>query len=292
MFILKSILSRPHEKGIALLGVLWLIAFLSVLALGTLSLLENDSQTARLYDSYAEAQGLADAGVFLTVHALCNIKTAQSIPVDGHTRTLRFNDHDIAVSVQDENGKIDINFAPPQLLKSLILSVGASATEADQISHLIEQTRKSPTRSDNSASVFSIHKLSFLAIEQLQSIRGITSERFALMRNALTVYSQQPTVQVATAPKEVLEALPGIDNEMIKKVLADRELHPITATHTGMTEAISAQDSAHGTAFTIVSKAEIAGNSYIRRAIVLITGDLHRPYKILEWTQDIGDDKQ
>lgn len=277
--------ARSRSKGIALVSVLWLVILLGVLALGLLSILQDDSRTARIFADDVQAEGLADAGVFLAIHELSNVDTAKDVPVDGHVRNVRIDGHEIEVSVQDENGKIDVNFAPPETLRSLIILAGKPEPEANQVTEAIGQRKRMLNNpSANTSPVAG--RLPFLTVEQIQSASGISRDLFERIRPSLTVYSQQPTVQPATAPERVLRTLPGMSGDKVDEVMAGRRDHPVTAARIGMIEAMANQNSPFGRAFTILSKAKVDEAVFIRRAVVFITGNPQKPFRIMDWSSD------
>ena len=63
---------RRNRRGVALIGVLWIVLFLGLLAASVRSLAHLESELARSTVERAQAEALADAGVFWTVHQLCD----------------------------------------------------------------------------------------------------------------------------------------------------------------------------------------------------------------------------
>jgi general secretion pathway protein K len=287
---------KQSEKGIALIGVLWLVALIGILALGVSLLAKSDRLSAQAAADSARAEGLADAGVFLTVHQLCDRRTVNQVPIDGQEKTLTIDGQRVTAAVQDEFGKIDINFAPDNLLESLFVSAGLSGDESKAITDSIDANRNAA--SQQIADALEINPIDqtqpisltfpFRTLEELKSIPGISDEIFQQVRPALTVYSQQPNVQTSTAPPAVLRALPGMDAGKIQQILSARQNNPVTAGSAALTQ--TAPTTISGRVFTILSKAQSGTAVFPRRAVVLITGDIHRPYKILEWTMDDSQD--
>jgi general secretion pathway protein K len=211
------------------------------------------------------------------------------IPVDGQTVQFTIGNEPVTVSVQDELGKLDINFAPRDLLESLFAAAGLTANDSDAVARAIDSKRNAAfTRVADqlTAGTGGTPAFPFRSVEELKSIPGITDDLFDRLRLALTVYSQQPMVQTATAPPIVLQALPGIDARKIDDIIAARRDHPVTAGSLGFTEGASGQGAAAGRSFTIRTRAQAGAAIFVRRAVVLITGDAHHPYQILEWQAD------
>jgi general secretion pathway protein K len=285
---------KQSENGVALISVLWLVALIGVLALGVSLLAKADRMTAQSSAQSAAAEALADGGVFLTIHEICDRRTANQVPIDGQEKTFDIDGHRITVAVQDEAGKFDLNFAPDNLLQSLFVSAGLSQDESEAVTASIDANRN--TASQQIAAALAIDPADqpvtlvfpFRTLEELKAVPGMTDELFHHVRPALTVYSQQPNVQVSTAPPIVLQALPGMDAGKIQDILSARRNNPVTAATAALTQ--TAPTTISGRVFTILSKAHAGHAVFSRRAVVLITGDMYRPYKILEWTMDYSQD--
>ena len=219
----------------ALIGVLWLIAVLAVMAGGMALLARDDSLIARAALDDARAQGLADAALFLGVKNLCDPKAAKTVPRAGEVRTLTVLGHDIGVSVQDEAGKIDINFAPKDLIASLLTSEGLSDAQASILADGIEAARA---------------EAPFRSIDDLKTIAGIDDALLQRLRPAITIYAQRSSVFTPLAPKPVLEALPGMDEQKITDILAKRSENPTSSAEA------QGQGNLDGRVFTIAATAE------------------------------------
>ena len=104
------------ERGIALITVLWVLALLSVIALGLTVQTRSELQLARNLVDGARARALAEAGVFLAVPRLLDQNPATQWHADGEVHEFAYGGGRIRVTLQDEGGKIDINAAPDELL--------------------------------------------------------------------------------------------------------------------------------------------------------------------------------
>ena len=52
---------------------------------------------------------------------------------DGTVCTVPFEGGEVLISIHDESGKIDLNQAPPELLRGLFISIGLDELEADAL---------------------------------------------------------------------------------------------------------------------------------------------------------------
>lgn len=279
--------SKANQRGLALLSVLWITALLGFFVLSMISLLRSETVIAYAGLDEAQAEAWANAAVFLTIHDLCDIHLARNIPVDGSSKAVHITNQDITVSVQDENGKIDINFAPLELLKSLLKNAGIEDNNGVEIATAINKKRETTfkTAADSGDDFSSaVPKLPFRSIDELKSISGITDELFKRLQPALTVYSQQSTLFVPTAPKEALLSLPEMEADNIRAVLTARQQRPITMSDISLIQGSSSQENLAGRAFAIIATTHVNNAAFSRRAVVRITGDSHRPYGILDWS--------
>jgi general secretion pathway protein K len=254
-------LNRRGEKGLALVGVLWLVVILATLAGAVALLSRNDSLVAKASLEDARAEGLADAGFYLALSRFCDPKTARTMAVNGEATTITIDGHDVTVTIQDEAGKLDLNFAARDLLAALLSAEGVS--DAAGMADAIEQARD---------------KRPFRAIEELKSIAGITDALMQRLRPWLTLYSQRPTVDAGIAPKEVLAILPGMDAQKITAVVESRQ-----QKGPALGEMV-AQQGLGQRIFTITARAQSGRVQFVRRAIIRITGNPQQPYTIYEWT--------
>ena len=185
---------------------------------------------------------------------------------------MRIGEHEIAVSVRDELGKIDINRAPLDLVGSLLAQHGATESAADQAVAYIEERRKALSEPAGTG------VQPFRTLEELQHVPSLTAETYERIKPAVTLYSQSASVSPALAPVEVLEALPGFDQRKIDEVLSAR-----SPQRQASAPNVTGQTSLEGHAFTIKATARVRGNVFVRHAVVRITGSFQKPYDILRW---------
>jgi general secretion pathway protein K len=264
---------NKRRRGFALIGVLWLVTLLSAVALALMSLSKTDAEVARLWSDAAKAEALADAGLYLTIRELCDPAQAQLITVDGGQRTVLFDAKAIEVSVQAEAGRVDLNFAPKELLSSLFETTGMTRSQALQLSELVEKKRHA-----HAGPHF------FYRLEELKKLEGMTAEAFMAVRPALTVYSQSPLVDASVAPKQVLMALPGMNKAKADAVLASRRLW-------GEAHDLRDASGLEGSAYSISAKARVGGSVSKRQAVIRVTGDPTRPYHVLDYKSIIESDE-
>jgi general secretion pathway protein K len=142
------------------------------------------------------------------------------------------------VAVQDEAGKIDLNFASEEMMMRLIQSIGIAERQAEALAESVVQWRE-PERSAGAAGqrATSGKRRLFSSVEQLLSVDGMNREilygsvrkgkdgevrLFRGLADAVTVYSEKAQVNLNYAEPEVIAALPGIDSEIAEVIVSAR----------------------------------------------------------------------
>ncbi len=110
------------RRGLALVVVLWVLVLLSLIAASFTRATRTEVNVTRNLVDNAKAEALAEAGVYLAILALLDPDPAQRPRPDGTPWKVAFGGAEITVSVQDEGGKIDLNHAPDELLRGLLLA--------------------------------------------------------------------------------------------------------------------------------------------------------------------------
>ncbi len=115
--------AHRRRSGVALVGVLWLLVLLSLIALSLSAGSRTELQLAGNARLAASARHVAEAGVNWGIWSLMQANTSGWL-ADGSSRTLELDGISVEVALFDEQGKIDLNEADPELLVGLFESVG------------------------------------------------------------------------------------------------------------------------------------------------------------------------
>jgi general secretion pathway protein K len=135
-----------------------------------------------------------------------------------------------------------------------------------------------------------------MTLTELSLVKGVTPEMVGALRPYLTIYSDQansplPTVNINTAPKEILAALDDrIDDRMAERILEERRLQPFKSTAElsrvpGLdTIAIGllGKISVKGNLFKITSVAKVKDSGRTVEAVVRLSGT---GTEILSWQE-------
>ena len=221
------------SRGVALVAVLWALTFLSLAAASFTVTIRSESHVARNLEENARARALADAGIAIGIMAMMDRSPDARWPADGSPHVFRFAGGEVSVSVRDEAGKIDLNRAPDDLLKGLLVVLGLAPEDAAPLVDAIIDyrdpdglTRLNGAEDPDYARAglpYGAKDRRFEAVEELQRVLGMYPALYARMRPFVTVYSGQSGIDPRVARHEVWMSLPGADKESIQGQLAAAE---------------------------------------------------------------------
>jgi general secretion pathway protein K len=221
------------SRGVALVAVLWALTFLSLAAASFTVTIRSESHVARNLEENARARALADAGIAIGIMAMMDRSPDARWPADGSPHVFRFAGGEVSVSVRDEAGKIDLNRAPDDLLKGLLVVLGLAPEDAAPlVDAIIDYRDPDGLRRLNGAEdpdyaraglPYGAKDRRFEAVEELQRVLGMNPTLYARMRPFVTVYSGQSGIDPRVARQEVWMSLPGADRESIQGQIADSE---------------------------------------------------------------------
>jgi general secretion pathway protein K len=215
---------------VALVGVLWLLVLLSLIALNLSTGSRTELQLAGNARLAASARHVAEAGVNWGVWSLMQADTAGWL-ADGGVRSLELDGISVEVALFDEQGKIDLNKAEVQLLAGLFESVGLDEKAALAQAEIILDWRDEddllrPTGAEEEqyrvAGLLGPANQPFEKLEDLRQVLGMSEALYQQVLPALTLYSNKAEVNPMVAPREVLLALPGIRPESIDNYIEER----------------------------------------------------------------------
>jgi len=288
---------RSHQRGIALILVLWLTVLLTVIAGGFAYGMRNEALAARNALSWAQARALADGGVHRTVFELMRPKVTPDVwAPDGSVHAWDDAGARIAVTAVDESGKIDLNTAPDNLLKGLLQTAGG--LDADAAARFVDVIGDWKSAGDlgrpNGAKApayqaaglpYKPANAPFEAVPELQRVLGMTPALYAGIADSLTVYSRTVGVNPMYASRTVLLSLPGATPEMVDTYIAQRrdalaaKLPPPPFPLTGaIVGAVNI--------WRIHAEATMSdGVSFVREAVIRLGTDRRRLLVVLEWDE-------
>jgi general secretion pathway protein K len=191
--------------------------------------------------------------------------------------------------VQDETGKVDINFVSDRVLRQLLAFTGLDAPDAAAMTDRILDWRDAtPARRLNGAKAteyraagldYAPRNAPFRSVGELRLVIGMTPALYAAMAPLVTVYSQTASIDPTFAPLPVLQMLATFDAG------AAAALRRRIASASEMIGPPAGQRVTLGHAFTIVTEFSGPGALHIRRsAVIRLTGQPDAPYWIYRWS--------
>jgi len=278
------------ERGFALVAVLWTVMIVALIATSIMMMRRADTTIVHIRRVTAENAAFADAGITIAILRLLSADAAGRPPLDATPIDLSFEGLAITVRIQDESGKLDLNAAPGPLLERLLVSVGldpdTAQTETDRIldwrepGDLRRLNGAKPEDYSNAGLPYGPRLGPFPGTAELRLVLGITSELFANLSTAITIYSQQAGVDARVAPRQMLLALPGMDAEAVDRALLARRA--ADEQDTAQPYGLVPQDLS-GHAFTIAATLARAGRTVTRTAIIRLSGDMQNPIWVYCW---------
>jgi general secretion pathway protein K len=193
-------------------------------------------------------------------------------PADGAVHPIRFPRATVEVRIEDEAGKVNPNFASPELLRALLVRIGADARTAASIAAAIVDWRSEsadPNPLGAKAAQYAAAGRDygppgapFQSLDELGEVLGMTPELLARLRPHLSLFSQTDPLASTTDP---VVAMAIRDTGGAGRAAANGRLQValITARAQGLD-----------------------GARFTRRAAIRIGGDVRdRPWKVLAWTR-------
>jgi general secretion pathway protein K len=288
------------QRGFALLAVIWILALLVILAAGLAADTKAGVRLAHNRLGLAQARALADAGVTLGAYSMLDGTLAMQWRADGSVHEVAYGGGHLVISLQDEDGKVDLNAAPPELIEGLFgalgIDHGAALTQAivDRRTGLVAAAPPPPRFAGANAVAglgrgdgfgLNMRHMPFAAVEELLLLPGMTRAAFERLRRFVTVQSGSARIDPQTAPREVLLALPGVSPQEVGFLLAAR------ATASGPDAALPTLSGVERylapsnlRAVSIEARAVTAsGARFVREAVVVLTGSPLHPIRFAEW---------
>ena len=231
----------PAQHGIALVLVLWIIALLTVMALGLTTTQRTESALTQNQLDGARFRALAEGAINLTVLNLITtpLETVPSEDVvvpDGAVHRLRLDGERIEVEVQNEASRIDLNQATSEQLAALIDVVNADTLDGaptrDSIVAAIIDWRDADDLAQlngaedgdyvSAGMPYGARDDFFKSSEELRQVLGMTPKLYQQLAPHLSVDNDSRQVDLDFASAVVLAAAQGISLEDARLVVDER----------------------------------------------------------------------
>jgi len=237
--------SVRHGRGVALVLVLWVIALLTVMALGLTATQRTESTlTANAMDgarfraaadaaiAYAAVNLLAPVGPDLDATQVNPDTASESWVPDRSPHRWTFAEVPLVISVENESSRIDLNAAAPQLLADLMVTVGAPYEDAQTLAARIVDWRDQDDLKELNGAEDPDYKAAglsygakdapFTSVEEMGEVLGMTADLYRRLAPYLTVDTGAGNVNQQFASATVLAAVQGTTLDQARSTVLDR----------------------------------------------------------------------
>ena len=277
---------RQRERGAALIVVLWGVALIAaaIVAIGVTS--RSESLIGRNAVENARARHAAEAAVQLALHRLLSYPRGTRL-FDGTPTIWHDGTTTVALSIQDEEGKIDLNAASFDLIAGVLRGAGLDRDTVLAIACRIVARRGvvDPQCLEGDAPPPAVEPGLMVAVEEARRVIGVGDALYRRLLPLITAFSGSAAVDPRVAPRDVLLAVPSlsassVDSYLGRRALADglgdlRDRRYFAVT-TGRTFAISA----------VATTA--AGGRHRAEMFVRLTWRPEQPFAVLAWREPAG----
>ena len=222
---------RRSCSGVALVAVMWIVAALSLLAMGLVASSRSEVRSAQTARAFAEAAALGDAAIQLAAR---DLRFAPE-PIDRRSSfEYSMSGRKVIVHVSSASGFIDLNAAPETLLRDLfVVGAGVSVDVAEQLAQRVVDWRDAdesvlPLGAENAdyaaAGVpFRTRGGAFDVPEDLLQVLGVGFDVYDRIQTFITTVSGSAGVDPLAAPLGVLRILAGGRDDVARAFVAVRD---------------------------------------------------------------------
>lgn len=201
-----------RDRGAALLVVILGLALAAAAAGAILLTARAEISETRLHLEAARARAIADAGVAIAAARLL----AEEEPPRAFTA--RLDDVEIAIAIEDEAGKVDVNEAPPALLEAAFRAAGLEPSEAARLADATadwrdrddERRLQGAEAADYRGGALPPPRNGpFRSLDELRGVKHFPPEILPTLRRYATAHSQLRGFDPREAAPELLKLVQG-----------------------------------------------------------------------------------
>ncbi|MDD5712206.1 MAG: type II secretion system protein GspK [Smithellaceae bacterium] len=239
------------QRGVALLIVLWVMVILMASSLSFALLARTEALSTWAQRLRTQTSYLAKAGVERGVAEIFRRYSAANTGqqgeddvwrIDGTPYEIKMGDGGARIQIYDEAGKISLaalTDSTAVVLRNLLVNMKMSPADADGIVDSIldwkdadDLHRLHGAESEyylSQPNPYQPRNADFETLEELLLVKGMTreilygSEKRKGLINFLTIRNDSELININTAPREVLEAIPGLDEGAVNQIMEFRK---------------------------------------------------------------------
>lgn len=281
------------HSGFIIVAVLWIVGALATLAVIYSLYMRQTALEFVDHDERLQAQALAVSGVELAAYRIASSGNAR--PSAGRF-SFRQGSAVIDVAFSSENGRIDLNFAPKELIAGLFVGLGASADDAQNFADRVVawRTPLRPGATDNETQLYQAagkpygpRRGPFQHVDEVTMVIGLPTWLIERALPYLTVYTGQQLVNVLSAAPLVLAAVPGMTPDLLQQLLAQRASASMDVLRAQLGSAASYVTTQPSSTDHIDVEVRFSGNRRIHsEAVIFILDRDVEPYRVLSWRDE------
>ncbi len=283
--------ASSSEQGVVIVAVLWILMALSALAVIYSVYLSASAQALAVNDTSLQTEALVSGGLELTAYQL-TLAGDKERPPRGSFH-FRMDDAEVLVNFTSEAARIDLNFAPKEILASLFAGLGAKKEAAMEDADRIVgwRIRPTPGATNDEQALYQAAGLNypprqslFTHVSELALVVGLPP---ALVDRALpfvTVFNGSPSVDPLIAAPEVIAALPKADSDQSKDTLSGGP----PAAGDASAPSPNGATAAKSTCYRVEAVINFNDGRRAASEVVIALGDKVEPYRVLSWQDDVA----
>lgn len=289
-----------RQSGLALVIVIWVLSLLTIMAGSFALTMRRETTVISAVKDNAVALAIAETGVGIAQQMLFLKDKNKRWRADGSIYHLTYQEAEIRVRLVSEHGKIDINKADEALLTEMMSSIDIELEQKQAlVSAIIDWRDKDDLIQINGAEkdqykqadlAYQPTNKEFQLIDELQMVLGMTNEIYQQLKPLITVYSKQKQVNLQVASKEVIQAIGGLDSEILDEYLQQRienSLAQLPAPeYPAAGNSGKKQKGSNKAVYTVISQARFLGELASGVKVTLKKSKKRdNPFQILSWQQ-------
>lgn len=265
------------SRGMALIVVLWMVAALSVIAVGLLTTVRGEIQTASRQKQMVVAGALADAAIRRVLQDV----TSQRVSVTHPIRIAApLSGQPVVATVQPLNGLVDINNASEALLAALFQhAAGQTAADSEALAGSVVQTRSRRNAQGLPEG--------FDAPEDLMRVPGIDYSLYARISSLVSAsIGGSGRVNPLAASPQLLTVLSQGNSSLAAQLASSRDSTPQAMDITLLNPAFI--DTSPASALQVTARIRLDGQVSMVRTWFVVTGATPQtglPWRVLDVRQ-------
>lgn len=217
------------RAGFALLAVIWGTGLIATLVVAFMTNGRLRLQTAQNIARSVEAGYVAESAINLTALTLLGKRDVLAGPMDdtvsdGSPKFCVLDRAAVALAVEDESGKIDINAAGPEILSAALVGLGLADSKAQEVAAAIVAFRTPPDGgiqlTPKSDKPIEPKQSLFETTLELDQVSGVDPALFRALLPFVTVYSRAPGIDARASPPGLFAALAGFPADDVRRLTA------------------------------------------------------------------------